>query len=168
MGTLLFILSLGASALALAGLGWLALLGFRHGDRLQDAAVSAELRDAGQPDEPRPVVAVAIDNPSPASVMVGLSARRSAIPVALRAGSISVPVRTARRGLRADRYETVGVVPSRSVASFLVPVTETGPGYLLTAAIGQAGGRLRVHRVPVDARSRLRQPAAGVADWHWS
>jgi hypothetical protein len=166
MGTLLLHLGLafGLGGLALAGLGWLTLLGFRHGDRPLDAKVSAQLRDSGQPDEPRPVVVAAINNSSGAAVMVGLAARPSQIPALLSPGSISVPSLTARRALRAGAYETVGVVPPHRTAGFAVPVTATGRRYRLVAAIGQSGGRLRLHRIPVDSRSRLRPTARDLAD----
>jgi hypothetical protein len=167
MGTLLFPLAItcGLGALALAGLGWLVLLGFRHGDRPPDATVSAVLRDCGQPDEPRPVVVVAIDNPSSVAVMVGLAARPSRIPALLSPGGVAVPALTARRGLRAGAYETVGVIHARGGVRFTVPVTATGRSYRLVAAIGQCGGRLRVHRLAVSSRSRLRHRPRALADW---
>jgi hypothetical protein len=161
MGTLLFIL--GAGALALAGLGWLAALGFRNGDRPLDVRVSAELRDAGQPDEPRPVVLAEIRNPSPSAVMVGLSARATRRPAWLCGHGSAVPRRTARRGLRAGRYETVGVVPARGTTRYPVPVPAAGRRYQLTAVIGQDGGRLRVQQVPVDRGARIRLPVADLA-----
>ena len=90
MGTLLLIPAIGA--LVLAGLAWLILAGFRNGDRPLDATVSAQLRDAGQPDEPRPVVVAEVRNPSATPVMVGLAARPAGLTRAiLGGGSISVP-----------------------------------------------------------------------------
>jgi hypothetical protein len=163
MGTLLFIL--GAGALALAGLGWLAVLGFRNGDRPLDVRVSAELRDAGQPDEPRPVVLAEIRNPSRSAVMVGLSARATRRPAWLCDRDSAVTRRTARRGLRADRYETVGVVPAGGTTRCAVPVPAAGRRYYLTAVIGQEGGRLRVQQIPVDGRSRLWLPVASLTGW---
>ncbi|HUN31883.1 MAG TPA: hypothetical protein VMU95_07665 [Trebonia sp.] len=167
MGTLLLPLSLasGLGVLALAGLAWLVRAGFRQGDRPLDAKISAQLQDAGQPDEPRPVIAAAVDNPSGAAVMVGLAARPSRIPALLSPGGISVPTLTSRRALRAGAYETVGVVPAYGTARFTVPVTATGSRYRLVAAIGQSGGRLRLHRILVDSRSRLRHRARDLADW---
>lgn len=167
MGTLLLPLGLACclSGLALAGLGQLVRTGLRHGDRRLDARVSAALRDSGQPDEPRPVVIAAIENPSGAAVMVGLAARPSRVPVLISPGGVSVPGRTARRGLRAGAYETVGVVPAHGAVRFTVPVAAAGRRYRLVAAIGQSGGRLRLHRVPVDSRSRLRYRARDLADW---
>jgi hypothetical protein len=167
MENLLFSLGLagGLGGLALAGLGWLVVLGFRHGDRPLDAKVSAELRDSGQPDEPRPVVVAAIDNPAGVVVLVGLAARASRIPALLRPGSIGVPTLTARRGLRAGAYETVGVVPAHGTARFTVPVAATARSYRLVVAMGQSGGRLRLHRIAVDSRSRLRHQARDLAKW---
>jgi len=176
MGTLLFVLGVGA--LVLAGLGWLAVAGFRHGDRPLDVTVSAELRDAGQPDEPRPVVVAEVRNPSASPVMVALSARPPRLPGWLggsplnfvtemvpSGGGISVPRRTARPALRAGQYETVGVVPERGTVRLTVPVPATGRKYWLTAVIGQSGGRLRVHHIPVDGRTRLWLPVADLTGW---
>ena len=176
MGTLLLVL--GVSALVLGGLAWLATAGFRQGDRPLDAIVSAELRDAGQPDEPRPVVVAEVRNPSASPVMVGLSARPVRIPGWLGAsaldfvaemvpssGGISVPRRTARPALRAGQYETVGVVPERGTVRLTVPVPTAGSRYWLTAVIGQSGGRLRVHHIRVDGQTRLWLPVADLTGW---
>lgn len=163
MGIVLCILVVGM--LTLAGLAWLAVLGVRNGDRPLDATVSVELRHAGQPDEARPVIIAEVGNPSASPVIVGLSARRSPAPGWLLAGSSSVPWRTSRHELRADRYETVGVVPAGGVVRFPVPVLQAGQRYLLTAVIGQSGGRLRVHRRPVDDRDRLWLPVADLTGW---
>jgi hypothetical protein len=167
MGNVLLPLGLacGLGGLTLAGLAWLVVLAFRYGDRPLDAKVSARLRDAGQPDESRPVIVAAIENPSGKAVMVGLAGRPSRIPALLSPGGIGVPRLTARRGLRADAYQTVGVVPAHGTVAFTVPVTATGRRYRLVAAIGQAGGRLRVHRIPVDSRSRLRHRDRDLAGW---
>lgn len=163
MGILLFVL--GALGLTVAGAGWLALTGLRNGDRLLDAVVTAELQLSAQPDESRPVVVAEIRNPSESAVLVGLSARRSRVPGWLGGGSVGVPRRTARRALRADRYPVVGIVPAAGSTRFAVPVTEAGERYRLTAAIGQAGGRLRVHRLLVDDRARLWLPVADLSGW---
>jgi len=163
MGTLLCVLAVGA--LTLAGLAWLAVLGVRDGDRPLDATVSVELRPAGQPDEARPVILAEVGNPSASPVIVGLSARRTRVPGGLLTGSGSVPWRTSRRELRADRYETVGVVAPGAAVRFPVPVPRAGQRYLLTAVIGQSGGRLRVHRRPVGDRDRLWLPVADLTGW---
>jgi hypothetical protein len=134
----------------LAALCWRAVAGMRDGDRPGDATVKALLRGCGQPDEPRPVVIATVRNPSDKPVLAGLSARRTAMPGWLRCGpDVTVPIRTTRRALLPTAYATVGVVPARSSARFPVPVSGRARRYLLTAAIGQAGGRLRVHRLHV-------------------
>jgi hypothetical protein len=163
MGTLLCALAVGV--LTLAGLTWLAVLGIRNGDRPLDATVSVELRQPGQPDEERPVIIAEVGNPSGSPVIVGLRARRSRVPGWFSAGSGSAGWRTSRRELRADRYETVGVVPAGAAVRFGVPVPQAGKRYLLTAVIGQSGGRLRVHRRPVDDRDRLWLPVADLTGW---
>jgi hypothetical protein len=141
MGILFLVL--GALTLTVAGMFWLALAGFRHGDRLLDAVVTAELQQSAQPDESRPVVVAEIRNSSESAALVGLAARRR----------------------RADRYPVVGIVPASGSTRLTVPVTETGERYRLTAVIGQAGGRLRVHRLMVDDRARLWLPVADLTGW---
>jgi hypothetical protein len=163
MGILFFVL--GALALTVAGMIWLALAGLRHGDRLLDAVVTAELQQSAQPDESRPVVVAEIRNSAESAALVGLAARRSRVPGWLGGGSVGVPRRTARRALRADRYPVVGIVPAAGSTRLTVPVTETGERYRLTAAVGQAGGRLRVHRLLVDDRARLWLPVADLSGW---
>src|SRR5258705_10828925 len=110
MGIFLFVL--GALVLTLAGMIWLALTGFRHGDRLIDAVITAELQQTAQPDESRPVVVAEVRNPSESAVLVGLAARRSRGPGWLGDGSVGVPRRTARRGRRARRHPAVGPGPA--------------------------------------------------------
>jgi hypothetical protein len=58
-----------------------------------------------------------------------------------------VPRRTLRRKFRPAKYATVGVAPAGGAAVFAVPVPARARRYLLTAAVGQEGGRLRVHRL---------------------
>jgi hypothetical protein len=45
------------------------------------------------------------------------------------------------------KYETIGVAPADGAAELAVPVTVRARRYVLTAAVGQEGGRLRVHRL---------------------
>src|SRR5260370_40674275 len=98
MGILLF--ALRVLAMTLAGMIWLALAGFRYGDRPLDAVVTAELRQAAQPDESRPVIVAEVRNPSESAALVGLAARRPRMPGSLGGGSRGGPHRTARRALR--------------------------------------------------------------------
>jgi hypothetical protein len=148
----------------LAALCWHAAAGFRDGDRSADATVTALLRRSGQPDEPRPAVIATIRNPSPKPVLAGLSVRRTRVPKCLHGGPhVTVPLRTARRALRPTRYATIGVVPAGGNAHFPVPAREQARHYLLIAAIGQADGRLRLHRMHVTgphsaARTELTLP----------
>jgi hypothetical protein len=145
-----FAVSISIALATLAALCCCAATGLRHGDRPADAKVTALLGDSGQPDEPRPVVIATVRNRSDKPVLAGLSARRALMPEWLRCGpSITVPIRTTRRKLRPTAYATVGVVPGRSCARFSVPVSGQSRRYLLTAAIGQTGGRLRLHRLHV-------------------
>ena len=65
---------------------WCLARGLRNGDRPADATVTAVLRDAGQPDEPRPVILAAIGNPSATPVLAGLGARKAWTPRRLTGG----------------------------------------------------------------------------------
>lgn len=139
--------------------------GLRDGDQPADATVTAHLRAAGQPDEPRPVVVATVRNRSGTPVLVGLSVRRTRVPRWLAGGhDVTVPVWTARRGLRPSAYATVGVVRAGGGALFTVPVAAPARRYLLTVAVGQADARLRVHRLRVTgphgpARTQLTVPS---------
>ena len=146
-----FVVILSIAFATFAALGWRAAAGLRDGDRPGDAKVSALLRESGQPDESRPLVIATVRNPSDKPVLAGLSARRTVVPALLRCGpSVTVPTRTARRGLRPTAYATIGVVPPHASARFPVAIRgHLARRYLLTAAIGQAGGRLRLHRLHV-------------------
>jgi hypothetical protein len=139
----------------LAVLCWCAAAGLRNGDRATDAKVSAVLRSAGQPDEPRPVVVATVSNPCPAPVLAGLSARRARWPGG--GHSVVVPRVTRCRKFRPSAYATVGVVPAGATVRFAVPVAAPARRYRLTAVTGQAGGRLRVYRLPL---ARAHVPAA--------
>jgi hypothetical protein len=130
----------------------LAVAGFRNGDRPGDAAVSAELATARQPDGDRPVILATVANRSAIPVMVGLRARRS---LTLGTLTVRVPWRTRARRYRAGGHDTVGVVLGWESAIFRVPVRAVGRRYRLTAVIGQSGRRLRVLTVPVTGSGRM-------------
>jgi hypothetical protein len=145
-----FAAGLAAGVAVLALLCWCAAAGFRNGDRATDAQVSAVLRAAGQPDEPRPVVVATVRNPSGTPVLAGLSARRARVPDWLGGTlSVTVPRRTRRRKFRPGAYATVGIVPGEATVRFTVPVPAAASRYRLTAAVGQSGGRLRVYHAYV-------------------
>lgn len=129
-------------------------VGIRTGDLPGDAAVSATLAGSGQPDESRPVVLVAVRNPGDTPLLAGLSARRRLVPDWLDDGmTVRVPRRTTRASLRAQAHDVVGVVPAGGEAEFAVAAAgRPGRRYLVTAVLGQAGGRLRVLRFPVTGR----------------
>ena len=146
-----FWIGLAVAIVVLAALCAAAAAGFRNGDHQADATVVAVLTDAGQPDEPRPVVVATVRNPSGTPLLAGLSVRRAALP---GGHTVTVPRRTARRRLRAGAYATIGVVPAGGSARLTVPVRASARRYVLTAAIGQAGGRLRLHRLRVMAAHR--------------
>jgi hypothetical protein len=158
------VLTLGLGTLAFAGIVLLVEIGIRDGDRPGDVRVSVEPWTSGQPDEQRPVLITEIQNPSGTPVLAGLTARRARMPGWLAANTVSVPFRTTRRGLRADDYGTVGIVPGSGTARFSVPVGQTAKRYRLTAAVGQRDHRLRVYTVYVDApllpAARSHRPAS--------
>jgi hypothetical protein len=149
---LILFLALAVSAMAFAVVFWAALEGFRNGDRPDDAQVRAALRSSGQPGEARPVAVVTVRNPGGAPVLAAVSARRAMLPGWLvGAVSSAVPRRTARRAYRPSGFPTVAVVAGGQRAELSAPVPAAVPRYLVTVLVGQAGGRLRVHRLRIEA-----------------
>jgi hypothetical protein len=153
-------IALAVGAVAFAGLFWYGLEGFRNGDRPDDAPVRAALRSSGQPGEERPVAVVAVGNPGAAPVLAAVAVRRALLPGWLGgAVGIAVPRRTARRGYRAGGFPTVAVVAGGQCAELSAPVLAAASRYLIMVLVGQAGGRLRVHRLRIEA-------TAVNAGWH--
>jgi hypothetical protein len=167
------LLVLAVAALVFSALGWCAAAGFRNGDRPDDALVGAGLRSSGQPGEERPVAIVAVRNPGGAAVLAAVAVRRGVLPGWLAgAVSIAVPRRTARRAYRAVGFATVAVVAGGQCAELAAPVAAVARRYLVTVLVGQAGGRLRVHRLRVEAaaanggwRGNGTTDVAGLTGW---
>jgi hypothetical protein len=153
-------IALAAGAVAFAAVFWCAREGFRNGDRPDDAPVRAALRSSGQPGEERPVAVVAVRNPGGTPVLAAVAVRRALLPGWL-AGAVAsaVPRRTARRAYRPGGFPTVAVVPGGQFAELSAPVPAAERRYLVIVLVGQAGGRLRVHRLRIGA-------AAVNAGWH--
>jgi hypothetical protein len=159
-----FAAGLAGGIVVLALLFACAAKGVRDGDRPADALVSAVLRHARQPDERRPVIVATVVDPSGRPVLAGLSARPSGLPAWLAVVghplTVTVPRRTARAKFRPGGYATVGIVPASATIRFLVPVDRAAGRYVLSAALGQGPGRLRLHRLrvpgaPVTSRAEL-------------
>jgi hypothetical protein len=135
--------------------------GLRNGDRPGDALVTALLTTGAQPDEARPLIVVSVCNPSGTPVFAAFTARAALLPAGVAARhDVSVPRWTLRRKLRPGKFATVGVAPAGGAAEFAVPVPARARRYLLTAAVGQEGGRLRVHRLrlgPVSSAAEGRR-----------
>jgi len=145
---LTYVFGIFAAAGLFAALYYCLETGIRDGDRPGDARVTALLATGAQPDEPRPLIVVTVRNPSGTPVLAALSARRALLPsLFTEPRGVSVPRWTGRRKFRPGKYETVGVAPAGSAAEFAVPVAVRARRYVLTAAVGQDGGRLRVHRL---------------------
>lgn len=153
---MLLLITVSAALVLPAGLGWCLLnAGLRAGDHAGDATVTASLGPSGQPGEPRPVVIATVRNPGDMPLMAGFSATRRLIPGWLDGGTtVRTARRTMRRRFRAPAHQVVGVIAAGSDAKFAVPVARLARRYLLTAVIGQAGGRLRIFRVPVTSQYR--------------
>lgn len=135
-------------AAVLAALYRLAAAGFRNGDRPGDARVTARLTAGDQPQETRPVIAVTVHNQSGTPVLAALRARRALLPGWLAGThSVAVPRLTVGRRFRPGRYPTVGVVPAGGTAVLALPVPVRARRYLLSVALGQEGGRLRLHQL---------------------
>jgi hypothetical protein len=137
-----------ASVIVIGGLCYCGVAGFRNGDRPADARVRAELRAGGAG---RPVVLVLVSNPAGTPVLVAVRARRALVPAWLAdPHAVGVPRWTVRRTFRATAYGVTGVVRAGGTVVFPLPVAARPVrGWLLTAAVGQEGGRLRVHRLRV-------------------
>jgi hypothetical protein len=161
-----FIAGLAGGIVVLVLLFWLGEKGVRDGDRPADATVSAVLRDAGQPDERRPVIVATVDNPSGRAVLAGLAARPCGLPAWLAAVghplTVTVPRRTARGKFRPGGYDTVGVVPASATVRFVVPVDRAAARYVLTAAVGQGPGRLRLYRLHIPGAQVAARPTLPV------
>jgi hypothetical protein len=150
MVNLLIALAVGVAAIA--ALSWYAREGFRNGDRPDDAPVRAALRSSGQPGEERPVAVVAVRNPGSTPVLAAVAVRRALVPGRLAgAAGTAVPRRTARRAYRPGGFPTVAVVTAGQCAELSAPVPASARHYLVTVLVGQAGGRLRVHRLRIEA-----------------
>jgi len=151
-GMLIFFIALAVGVLVLGAVCWAAVEGFRNGDRPDDAQVLAALRSSGQPGEERPVAVVAVRNPGSTPVLAAVAARRALIPGWL-GGAVgsAVPRRTARRAYRPGGFPTVAVVAGGQRAELSAPVPAAVRRYLVTVLVGQAGGRLRVHRLRIEA-----------------
>ena len=137
----------GLAAIA-SGVYWLAAAGFRNGDRPGDARVSARLVTRPRADEVRPLIVATVRNPSGAPALGALRVRPALLPAWLAgAHGARVPRRTAGRAFRPGRYGAVGVVPPGGAAELAAPVPVRARRYLLTVAVGEEGGRLRVYRL---------------------
>ena len=144
-----------------AGLFYCVAAGFRNGDRPGDALVTALLTTGAQPDEARPLIVVTVRNQSGTPVFAALTVRAALLPAGGAARhDVSVPRWTLRGKFRPGKFATVGVAPAGGAAEFAVPVPARARRYLLTAAVGQEGARLRVHRLrlgPVSSAAEGRR-----------
>ena len=131
----------------LAGTCWLLVTGLRDGDRPGDARVTARLADD------RPLVVATVRNPSGTPVLAALRSRPALLPGWLAGAHgasvpwLTVPGRIWGRRLRPERFAVVGVVAAAGAAEFAVPAPARARHCLLTVAVGQQGGRLRLHRL---------------------
>jgi hypothetical protein len=140
--------------------------GLRNGDRPGDAQVAAQFgpgtrSGAVPPGEAAPAIVVTVRNPSGTPVLTALNARRALLPALLtEPHSVRVPRWTGGRKFRPGRYETVGVAPAAGRAELALPAAVRARRCVLTVAVGQEGGRLRVHRLrlgPADRTADGRQ-----------
>jgi hypothetical protein len=159
---LTYVFTISAAAGLLAALSYCLEAGFRNGDRPGDARVTALPATGAQPGTAlpgtvppagtSPLIVVTVRNPSGTPVLAALGARRAVLPALLAdPRAVSVPRRTGRGRFRPGRFEAVGVVPAGGMAELAVPAPVPISGrarrYVLTVAVGQEGGRLRVHRL---------------------
>jgi hypothetical protein len=129
----------------LAGLYYLAVTGFRNGDRPGDARVTALLTEGAGA---HPLIVATVGNPSGTPVLAALRVRRALLPGWLALPhDVSVPRLTGGRRFRPERFATVGVVGAAGAAALIVQAPVRARRYLLIVAVGQEGGRLREHRL---------------------
>ncbi len=134
------------AACPLVLLGTWGIAGFRNGDQPGDSRVSA-LVGAGAAGE-NPLIFATVRNPSGTPALTALRVRRGFVPGSLAGRlSVRVPRWTKGRRFRPGAYQTVGVVPAGGAAEFSVPPSRRAHRYVLTVAVGQQGGRLRVYRL---------------------
>jgi len=162
LGTVLtYVFGIIVAAGILGALCYCVVTGIRNGDRPGDARVTALLTTGTRPGEPRPLIVVTVRNPSGTPVLAALRARRALLPAVLTDScGVCVPRWTSRRKFRPGKYETVGVAQAGGAAELAVPVAVRARRYVVTAAVGQEGGRLRVHELrlgPVSYATEERQ-----------
>lgn len=134
------------TACPLVVLGTLGIWGLRNGDQPGDSRVSA-LVAAGAAGE-NPLIFATVRNPSGTPALTALRVRRGVVPGALAGRfSVRVPRWTKGHRFRPGAYQTIGVVPAGGAAEFPVPLSLRAHRYVLTVAVGQQGGRLRVYRL---------------------
>ncbi|MGH3253627.1 MAG: hypothetical protein ACRDOI_46465 [Trebonia sp.] len=157
---LTYVFGIIAAAGLLAALYYCAVTGVRNGDRAGDAKVTALLATGARPGEGR--ILVTVRNPSGTPVLAALEARAALLPAWLATPhDISVPRWTVRGKFRPQQYATVAVVPAGDAAELAVPAPARARRYVLTAAVGQEGGRLRVHRLRFGAVPHHQQDERG-------
>lgn len=138
------VIFMGACAIVL--LGWCGIVGARNGDHPGDARVSALVGSGTEGGNP--LIFATVRNPSGTPALTALRVRRGFVPGALIGKfTVRVPRWTKGRRFRPGAYETVGVVPAGGATEFPVPVPVRSHRYVLTVAVGQQGGRLRVYRL---------------------
>ena len=96
-------------------------------------------------------ILVAVDNPGPSPVLVGLTVRPRLSPLLLAGRTKArVPRRPARPRYRAERQQIVSVVPANASAQFPVHLTgAVSNSFSVVVVAGQCDRRLRVITVPV-------------------
>jgi len=134
------------AACPLVLLGTWGIGGFRNGDQPGDSRVSALVGTSAAGGTP--LIFATVRNPSGTPVLTALRVRRGFIPGSLAGRlSVRVPRWTKGRRFRPGAYQTVGVVPAGGTTEFPVPLAWRARRYVLTVAVGQQGGRLRVYRL---------------------
>ena len=114
-----------------------------------------------------PLIVATVRNPSGTPVLAALQVRRGLLPAWLAGqAGIRVPRWTKGRKFRPGAYATVGIVAAGGAAEFPVPVQERAHRYLLSVAVGQEGGRLRVHRLRPAGADIFLGSARCARPWH--
>jgi hypothetical protein len=142
--------SLAAGLCILAIVGVVAILGFRDGDRDEDARVDVHIVASPAPDGRVLEAVIVVRNPAPAAVL-GSARITRATPLA-RLVSFPSAVRTVtlhRRSL--GERAVLGAVPAHSSRTWRVPVGDDHALHRVQVWLDQPGGRSRITSALCDA-----------------
>ena len=146
VGMIVLVSVLAGTVAAVAIIAGLVHVGFRDGDRPQDARVQAEVVPAaGRNDGAGTWIEATVINPAPATALVALALRRSRF---IWTGAVSERRTGGRRVRLALADQVIGAVPAQESGRFWLWAEGELHRLRLVVAVGTPG-RLRLHRIPI-------------------